>query len=157
MYTLMTVDGDTLEVSQRFIEMNEFFKDLIDDLDCDSDTPIPVPGEADNIPNINLNLLTKIKDFCEYHKDDVYNHDRPADYSWKKTVSEWDKNFCLNLSLEERDSLANISLFFNNKYLKQVMCRYISHIITGVPNEKIPGLSANEIRAMFGVPPKEED
>merc|ERR1712093_903663 len=85
---LESSDEQVFEVPREIAEMSVTVKHMLDDVDADSDAPIP-------LPNVTGKILAKVIEWAKYHHA---NPDAPSDEKKdeKRTddIIPWDKEFC---------------------------------------------------------------
>ncbi|PVU86045.1 hypothetical protein BB559_005626 [Furculomyces boomerangus] len=146
MVVLKGSDGQLFVVERPIAEKSALIKSMLEDVG-ESDDPIP-------IPNVNSEVLKKIIEYCEYHKNDVVpaadTYDDAANISDK--ISPWDKNF-MNVDQEMLFELLTASNYLDIKPLLDLGCKTVANMMKGK--------SAEEIRKLFNITsdftPEEEE
>ncbi|CAI5744557.1 unnamed protein product [Peronospora destructor] len=88
---LVSMDGDSFEVSRSVAAMSELVKTLISD-DADDDEVQEIP-----LPNVKSPVLSKVIEFCSHHYNSPMREiEKPLKSAdMHDVVSDWDANFSL--------------------------------------------------------------
>jgi S-phase kinase-associated protein 1 len=115
---------------------------MIEDIG-DSDEPIP-------IPNVNEKILLKIKEWCEYHKEDIYKDDYQDNRNLE--IDEWDQKF-MDIDQEMLFDMILAANYLDIKPLLDIGCKIVANMIKGK--------NVEEIRKIFNITndftPEEEE
>ncbi|POM59322.1 Anoctamin, partial [Phytophthora palmivora] len=86
---LVSMDGDSFEVSRSVAAMSELVKTLISD-DADDDEVQEIP-----LPNVKSPVLSKVIEFCSHHHNNPMREiEKPLKSAdMHDVVSDWDANF----------------------------------------------------------------
>lgn len=119
------------EVSLKAIMMSETIKNMVDDLSADG-LGMPIP-----LSNINLNMLEKIIEYCNYHIE----NDKPSSSTenHKESTNDiipWDVKFC-EVEQETLFELILAANYLNIKPLLDLTCKTVANMIKGKTPEEI--------------------
>jgi S-phase kinase-associated protein 1 len=119
---LESSDEQVFEIDRTLAEMSVTVKHMLDDLDADSDNPIP-------LPNVCGKILGKVIEYCKYHHE---HPDAPLDEKKNEKKSDdivpWDKDFCDvdQSTLFEMILAAN---YLDIKPLLDLTCKTVANMI----------------------------
>eukprot|EP00386_Alphamonas_edax_P015525 GDKI01047379.1.p1 GENE.GDKI01047379.1~~GDKI01047379.1.p1 ORF type:complete len:169 (-),score=76.59 GDKI01047379.1:303-809(-) len=142
--TLTSAQGDTFEVESDVACMSTLIKNMVED----SGTEEAIP-----LPNVKTAILTKVIEYCKYHKDKpVEEIAKPVKSNdMKEVVCEWDANF-VDVEQDVLFELILAANYLDIKPLLDLACAKIGSMIKGK--------SPEEIRKAFNMPqfsPEEEE
>jgi S-phase kinase-associated protein 1 len=131
--TLASNDGVTMTVDRNVAEKSMLIKNLIMDLGEETVQNTPVP-----LPNVNEQVLRKVIEWCEYHRNDPFtNPDDDADMRKKTTeIDEWDQKF-MQVDQEMLFEIILASNYLDIKPLLDVGCKTVANMIKGKSPEEI--------------------
>ncbi|MCO5552912.1 hypothetical protein L7F22_006431 [Adiantum nelumboides] len=134
--TLQSSDGELFEVELEVALLSQTIKNIVEDLDDYTSTPLP-------LPNVSSKELVRVLEFCRYHQQ--HGHGRPqapADgvdaanrvqhmsFSEKNEIEQWNIQFLLPLEL--RPDVYDLMLAardLNIESLVDVICRRVADAI----------------------------
>ncbi|KAG7390985.1 suppressor of kinetochore protein mutant [Phytophthora pseudosyringae] len=145
---LVSMDGDSFEVSRSVAAMSELVKTLISD-DADDDEVQEIP-----LPNVKSPVLSKVIEFCSHHHNSpmreiekvgsmagcIREPLKSADMH--DVVSDWDANF-VDIEQEILFELILAANYMDIKSLLDLACAKVASMIKG----KTP----QEIRETFNI------
>lgn len=120
---------------------------LFIDIGGDDDVEIP-------LPNATSNVLKKILEYCEYHKDELAPASEDESDRIKRTtdISDWDQRF-LSVDQEMLFEIILAANYLDIRPLLDIGCKTVANMIKGKTPE--------EIRRTFNIQndftPEEED
>lgn len=139
---LLSNDNKEIEVEKKATEKSVLIKNMLEDIG-DSDAPIP-------LSNVNEKILLKVKEWLEYHKDDIYKDDYQDNKDLE--IDEWDKKF-IDVDQEMLFDIILAANYLDIKRLLDIGCKTVANMIKGK--------TAEEIRKTFNITndftPEEED
>eukprot|EP01023_Acetabularia_acetabulum_P010924 TRINITY_DN14988_c0_g1_i2.p3 TRINITY_DN14988_c0_g1~~TRINITY_DN14988_c0_g1_i2.p3 ORF type:complete len:197 (-),score=48.79 TRINITY_DN14988_c0_g1_i2:165-755(-) len=129
--TLMSSDGQLIEVDREIAEQSVTIKHMLDDIgEEELEGGIP-------LPNVTLNILNKVVEYCTYHKDNPVAASADDNNS-KRTddIEPWDEEFCKveQAVLFELILAAN---YLDIKPLLDLTCKTVANMIKGKTPEQI--------------------
>jgi len=130
--TLVSNDGVSIEADRVVAERSMLIKNMLEDLgDEVAATPVP-------IPNVNEQVLKKVLEWCEHHKNDpVTTQDDDSDSRKKTTdIEEWDQKF-MQVDQEMLFEIILASNYLDIKPLLDVGCKTVANMIKGKSPEEI--------------------
>jgi S-phase kinase-associated protein 1 len=135
---LISVDDEKFPVDVKVAEKSILIKNMISDLNPDGlqeDFEIPTP-------NVKANVLAKVLEWCEHHKNTVFPDDDDEDSRKTAPIDEWDKNF-LKVDQEMLYEIVLAANYLNIKPLLDSGCKIVA--------EMIKGKSPEELRRTFNI------
>lgn len=135
---IVSADDEKFTVEPKVAEKSILIKNMINDLNPDGlqeDFEIPTP-------NVRANVLAKVLEWCEHHKNTVFNDDDDEDAQKTAPVDEWDKNF-LKVDQEMLYEIMLAANYLNIKQLLDSGCKVVA--------EMIRGKSPEELRRIFNI------
>ncbi|KAH7484375.1 hypothetical protein PRIC1_003684 [Phytophthora ramorum] len=135
---LVSMDGDSFEVSRSVAAMSELVKTLISD-DADDDEVQEIP-----LPNVKSPVLSKVIEFCsQHHNSPMREIEKPLKSAdMHDVVSDWDANF-VDIEQEILFELILAANYMDIKSLLDLACAKVASMIKG----KTP----QEIRETFNI------
>ncbi|KAG7394242.1 suppressor of kinetochore protein mutant [Phytophthora boehmeriae] len=135
---LVSMDGDSFEVSRSVAAMSELVKTLISD-DADDDEVQEIP-----LPNVKSPVLSKVIEFCSHHHNSPMREiEKPLKSAdMHDVVSDWDANF-VDIEQEILFELILAANYMDIKSLLDLACAKVASMIKG----KTP----QEIRETFNI------
>ncbi|OWZ19356.1 S-phase kinase-associated protein 1A [Phytophthora megakarya] len=135
---LVSMDGDSFEVSRSVAAMSELVKTLISD-DADDDEVQEIP-----LPNVKSPVLSKVIEFCSHHHNNTMREiEKPLKSAdMHDVVSDWDANF-VDIEQEILFELILAANYMDIKSLLDLACAKVASMIKG----KTP----QEIRETFNI------
>ncbi|KAE8915013.1 hypothetical protein PF005_g16734 [Phytophthora fragariae] len=135
---LVSMDGDSFEVSRSVAAMSELVKTLISD-DADDDEVQEIP-----LPNVKSPVLSKVIEFCSHHHNSAMREiEKPLKSAdMHDVVSDWDANF-VDIEQEILFELILAANYMDIKSLLDLACAKVASMIKG----KTP----QEIRETFNI------
>ncbi|CAN6604784.1 suppressor of kinetochore protein 1 [Trichomonascus vanleenenianus] len=130
MVKLKSSDGVTFDVDKKVAMKSVLLKNMIEDTG-DDDTEIP-------IGNVSSNVLKKVLEYCEYHKDDPEPNEEAAERSRKtaENISEWDTKY-LSVDQEMLFEIILTANYLDIKPLLEAGCKTVANMIRGKSPEEI--------------------
>ncbi|OJI98961.1 hypothetical protein ASPVEDRAFT_50532 [Aspergillus versicolor CBS 583.65] len=149
MLTLVSNDNKNIEVARDVAERSLLIHNLLDDLG----TPEAPPSEPIPIPNVSENVLTKVLEWCQHHRNDPLSNTEEDDSRRKTTdIEEWDQKF-MQVDQEMLFEIILAANYLDIKPLLDIGCKTVANMIKGK--------SPEEIRKTFNIQndftPEEED
>lgn len=128
--TLVSADGVSYEVEQKVVEQSLLLKNMIEDIGEDI-TVIPVP-------NVQSNVLRKVLDYCEHHKNDPVSSTTDEGVARAKTseISPWDQKFLL-VDQEMLFEIIMTANYLDIRPLLEVGSRTVANMIKNKSPEEI--------------------
>ncbi|KAK9466000.1 Skp1 family, dimerization domain-containing protein [Lipomyces arxii] len=130
MVKLTSSDGESFTVEKDVAEKSVLIKNMIEDVG-DASTEIP-------IPNVTANVLKKVLEWCEHHKNDpVTANDDDTEARKKSTdIDEWDQKF-MQVDQEMLFEIILAANYLDIKALLEVGCKTVANMIKGKTPEEI--------------------
>ncbi|PVU89507.1 hypothetical protein BB561_005308 [Smittium simulii] len=153
MVILKSSENQLFNVDRAVAEKSVLIKNMLEDIG-ETDEPIP-------ISNVSGEVLKKVIEYCEYHKNDEgFSNDPDADTdidnfdgaASSDNIEPWDEKF-MDLDQEMLFELLLASNYLNIKPLLELGCKTVANMMKGK--------SAEEIRKLFNIhndfTPEEEE
>lgn len=127
---LKSSQGEIFEVEPDVACMSTLIKNMVEDSGTDEEIPLP---------NVKTAILSKIIDYCKYHKD---NQPEDIQKPLKSTsltecgVSEWDAEY-VNIEQEVLFELILAANYLDIKSLLDLTCAKVASMIKGKTTEEI--------------------
>jgi len=130
--TLTSNDGVSIEIDRAVAERSMLIKNMMEDLGDD------VVDQAVPIPNVNEQVLKKVIEWCEHHRNDPATTPDDDSDSRKKTtdIEEWDQKF-MQVDQEMLFEIILASNYLDIKPLLDVGCKTVANMIKGKSPEEI--------------------
>jgi len=130
--TLQSNDGGAITVDRVVAERSMLIKNMMEDL---GDEAIQ---DAVPIPNVNEQVLKKVLEWCEHHRNDPAAAADDDSDSRKKTtdIEEWDQKF-MQVDQEMLFEIILASNYLDIKPLLDVGCKTVANMIKGKSPEEI--------------------
>lgn len=127
---LISADGVSYPVERKVLEQSVLLKNMLEDIG-DEITEVP-------IPNIQSNVLRKVLDYCEYHKNDpqVTSSDESVSRSKNSEISAWDQKF-LQVDQEMLFEIIMTANYLDIRPLLEVSTRAVANLIRNKTPEEI--------------------
>lgn len=137
MIKLETCDGKVIDANLDVIRRFRTIKTMIDDcgMDCDEGTVIPVP-------NVNSDIMTRILNWAEYHKNDPEPNEMDDSDRKSDNIDPWDRDF-LKVDQGTLFELVLAANYLDIKDLLSTACKTVANLIQGK--------TAAEIRRTFNI------
>ncbi|CUM64002.1 uncharacterized protein PRCAT00001590001 [Priceomyces carsonii] len=135
---IISADDEKFTVEPKIAEKSVLIKHMINDLNPDGlqeDFEIPTP-------NVRANVLSKVLEWCEHHKNTIFPDDDDEDARKSAPVDEWDKNF-LKVDQEMLYEIILAANYLNIRPLLDSGCKIVA--------EMIRGKSPEELRRTFNI------
>jgi len=138
---LQSSDDHEFEVDFELIKKSVTLKNMLEDIGEGEDMPIP-------LPNITANILEKVIEYLEHHKndpspnDDDENKEEKEEKEEKKddkrtdNIDEWDTNF-MKVDQATIFELILASNYLDIKPLLDLGCKTVANMIKGKTPEEI--------------------
>ncbi|KAL4506019.1 hypothetical protein ABPG72_013780 [Tetrahymena utriculariae] len=142
---LLSLEGDIIEVDEEVAKKSQLIKNMIEDTGTEDDVPIP---------NVKKEILLKILEYCEKHKNDNPPEiEKPLTTSnLSELVDPYDAKF---IDIENLEQLFEIILAANYLDIKSLLDLACAKVATLIKNK-----TPDEIRKTFNIPndftPEEE-
>jgi len=133
MVTLTTFDGGSFVIDKDVAACCEFFNRGVED------------GEPILLPQVPGNVLGKVLEYCEYHKEELIQIARTDDDGTSQhttNIGEWDQEF-IAVDQEMVFEIILAANYLNIKPLLNVGCKTVA--------DMIKGKSTEEIRKLFNI------
>nr|CCA15417.1 Skp1like protein putative [Albugo laibachii Nc14] len=129
---LVSMDGDSFEVSRSVASMSELVKTLIADGTDDQEIQ-EIP-----LPNVKSTVLSRVIEFCSHHlTNPMEDIDKPLKSSdMQEVVSEWDANF-VDVEQELLFELILAANYMDIKSLLDLACAKVASMIKGKTPQEI--------------------
>eukprot|EP00450_Noctiluca_scintillans_P005353 CAMPEP_0194490252 /NCGR_PEP_ID=MMETSP0253-20130528/9534_1 /TAXON_ID=2966 /ORGANISM="Noctiluca scintillans" /LENGTH=214 /DNA_ID=CAMNT_0039330861 /DNA_START=33 /DNA_END=674 /DNA_ORIENTATION=+ len=130
MLKLKSSQGEVFEVEPEVACMSTLIKNMVDDSGTDEEIPLP---------NVKTAILSKVIDYCKYHKD---NQPEEIQKPLRSTnlcdcgVSEWDSEY-VNIEQEVLFELILAANYLDIKSLLDLSCAKVASMIKGKTTEEI--------------------
>eukprot|EP00812_Abedinium_dasypus_P008740 NODE_2479_length_927_cov_1025.308486.p1 GENE.NODE_2479_length_927_cov_1025.308486~~NODE_2479_length_927_cov_1025.308486.p1 ORF type:complete len:193 (+),score=64.03 NODE_2479_length_927_cov_1025.308486:3-581(+) len=127
---LKSSQGEVFEVEPEVACMSTLIKNMVEDSGTDEEIPLP---------NVKTAILSKVTDYCKYHKD---NPPEEIQKPLKSTnlvecgVSEWDSEY-VNIEQEVLFELILAANYLDIKSLLDLTCAKVASMIKGKNTEEI--------------------
>uniref|UniRef100_A0A6T9E8N6 Uncharacterized protein n=1 Tax=Noctiluca scintillans TaxID=2966 RepID=A0A6T9E8N6_NOCSC len=127
---LKSSQGEVFEVEPEVACMSTLIKNMVDDSGTDEEIPLP---------NVKTAVLSKVIDYCKYHKD---NPAEEIQKPLKSTilvecgVSEWDAEY-VNIDQEVLFEIILAANYLDIKSLLDLTCAKVASLIKGKTTEEI--------------------
>ncbi|CAE7277227.1 fpaB-1 [Symbiodinium pilosum] len=127
---LKSSQGEIFEVEPEVATMSTLIKNMVEDSGTDEEIPLP---------NVKTAILSKVIDYCKYHKD---NPPEEIQKPLKSTnlvecgVSEWDSEY-VNIEQEVLFELILAANYLDIKSLLDLTCAKVASMIKGKNTEEI--------------------
>ncbi|KAK3104126.1 hypothetical protein FSP39_024624 [Pinctada imbricata] len=129
---LQSIEGQLFDVDVEIVRQSVTIKTMLEDLGVDDDEEEAVP-----LPNVNAAILTKVINWCTYHKDDP---PPPEDDENKEKrtddIGSWDADF-LKVDQGTLFELILAANYLDIKGLLDVTCKTVANMIKGKSPEEI--------------------
>ena len=133
--TLVSSDGEKVEISSKAVQRSVLVKGIIEDYPDDAEVPLN---------NVKSNILKKIKEYLEHYENtEPKEIERPLpSQNFKECVDEWDFNY-IDVDLDLIFELILGANYMDIKPLLELASAKVASIIKGKTTE--------EIRKTFGI------
>ncbi|KAI9008105.1 Skp1 family, dimerization domain-containing protein [Gaertneriomyces semiglobifer] len=137
---LRASDNQEFVIEKAVAERSMLLKNMLEDVG-EASEPIP-------LPNVSGNILKKVIDYCDHHKDEPVpspEDDKDAFDAVRRKVDdidEWDANF-LKVDNEQLFEIILAANYLDIKPLLDLGCRVVANMLRGK--------SPEEIREMFNI------
>jgi len=127
---LESSDEQVFEVDLAIAKMSVTVQHMLEDLDAESDAPIP-------LPNVTGKILGKVIDWAKYHKEhpDPVS-DEKKDEKRTDDIIPWDKEFC-DVDQPTLFELILAANYLDIKPLLDLTCKTVANMIKGKTPEEI--------------------
>ncbi|KAF9992739.1 suppressor of kinetochore protein mutant [Entomortierella chlamydospora] len=128
--TLISLNNDEFKVDKEVAERSILIKNMLEDIG-ETDAPIP-------LPNVSSPVLSKVIEYCEYHRNDpIQTQDSPDDPRKRSNdIEEWDMKF-MQVDQEMLFEVILAANYLDIKPLLDVGCKTVANIIKGKTPEEI--------------------
>ena len=128
---LESSDGQVFEVARAVIEMSQTVKHMLEDLESESGTAIP-------LPNVTGKILEKVITYCRFHHEhpDATPSDDKKDEKRTDDIIPWDAEFC-NVEQPTLFELILAANYLDIKPLLDLTCKTVANMIKGKTPEEI--------------------
>ncbi|ORX94119.1 S-phase kinase-associated protein 1A-like protein [Basidiobolus meristosporus CBS 931.73] len=129
MVILKSSDEETFQVDKETAERSMLIKNMLEDVG-ESDMPIP-------LPNVTGNVLRKVIEYCEYHRNDPIVVKEDTDEPKRSDdIDEWDRKY-IDVDQEMLFAIILAANYLDIKPLLDVGCKTVANIIKGKSPEEI--------------------
>ena len=129
MITLVSSDGEKLQVTSKAAQRSQLVKGIIEDYPDDAEVPLN---------NVKSNILKKIKEYLDHYQDtDPKEIERPlASQNYQECVDPWDFEF-INVDLDLIFEIILAANYMDIKPLLELASSKVASIIKGKTPEEI--------------------
>ena len=129
MITLVSSDGEKMQVTAKAAQRSQLVKGIIEDYPDDAEVPLN---------NVKSNILKKIKEYLDHYQDsDPKEIERPlASQNYQDCVDNWDFEF-INVDLDLIFEIILASNYMDIKPLLELASSKVASIIKGKTPEEI--------------------
>ena len=129
MITLVSSDGEKLQVTSKAAQRSQLVKGIIEDYPDDAEVPLN---------NVKSNILKKIKEYLDHYQDsDPKEIERPlASQNYQECVDAWDFEF-INVDLDLIFEIILAANYMDIKPLLELASSKVASIIKGKTPEEI--------------------
>jgi len=132
---LESSDGKVYKVDKDIAVKSQLINNMLEDAEENDNENIP-------LPNVTGEILEKVIEYCEHHRDDKVDE---YDYDDDENKDSWDQEYLENFKTKEQlFDTALAANFMDIKTLLNLTCRYIA--------DQIRGKNAEDIREYFNIP-----
>lgn len=120
----------SLQASQCSVLFKNLLEDAFDEADNDSYGPIPVP-------NLTRPVLAKVRNWCEYHKNDAPGAPDDEERNRRNTdIEKWDQDF-MQVDQQMLFDIILAANYLDVKLLLDIGCKTVANMIKGKSPEEI--------------------
>ena len=129
MITLVSSDGEKLQVTSKAAQRSQLVKGIIEDYPDDAEVPLN---------NVKSNILKKIKEYLDHYQDSEPKEiERPlASQNYQECVDAWDYEF-INVDLDLIFEIILAANYMDIKPLLELASSKVASIIKGKTPEEI--------------------
>ena len=129
MLTLVSSEGEKMQISVKAAQRSQMIKRIIDDFPNETEIPLE---------NVRSNILKKIKEYLDHYQDtDPKEIERPlASQNYQECVDPWDFEF-INVDLDLIFEIMLASNYMDIKPLLELATSKVASIIKGKTPEEI--------------------
>ena len=129
MLTLVSSEGEKMQISIKAAQRSQMIKRIIDDFPNETEIPLN---------NVKSNILKKIKEYLDHYQDtDPKEIERPlASQNYQECVDPWDFEF-INVDLDLIFEIILASNYMDIKPLLELASSKVASIIKGKTPEEI--------------------
>ena len=129
MLTLVSSEGEKMQISVKAAQRSQMIKRIIDDFPNETEIPLE---------NVRSNILKKIKEYLDHYQDtDPKEIERPlASQNYQECVDPWDFEF-INVDLDLIFEIILASNYMDIKPLLELASSKVASIIKGKTPEEI--------------------
>lgn len=125
--TLLSNDNEELIVNKEIAAKSVLIKNMLEDIEEDDKKPIP-------LPNITGNILKKVIEWCEYHKNDFKEYE--DGYFRNTEINEWNQKY-MDVDQETLFDIILAANYLDIKPLLDIGCKTVANMIKGKSTEDI--------------------
>lgn len=129
---LISSDDKHFPVDFEVAQLSTLIKNMVLDLNPDGLTE---DFEAP-VPNVKSNVLAKVLEWCEHHKDTTFPEDEDEEDRRARAVDDWDKDF-LKLDQQQLQDIILAANYLNIKPLLESGCKIVADAIRGKTSEEL--------------------
>lgn len=129
---IISLDDERFPVERQIADKSILIKNMIDDLNPDGlteDFEIPTP-------NVRSTVLSKVLEWCEYHKNTPFPDDDDEDARKSAPVDEWDRTF-LKVDQEMLYEIISAANYLNIRPLLDASCKIVAELIRNKSPEEL--------------------
>lgn len=145
---LVSMDGDSFEVSRSVACMSELVKSILDEEPDDEE------GQEIPLANVKSSVLSKVIEFCKYHYSDPMKEiEKPLKSAdMKEVVSSWDADF-VDIEQDVLFELILAANYMDIKSLLDLSCAKVASMI----KDKTPQAIRETFNIINDFTPEEEN
>jgi len=133
--SLESSDGKVFKVDKEIATKSQLINNMLEDVEESDNENIP-------LPNVTGEILEKVLEYCEHHRDDKVDE---YDFDDDENKDAWDKEYLENFKTKEQlFDTALAANYMDIKTLLNLACRHIA--------DHIRGMTAEDIREYFNIP-----
>ncbi|OUM66425.1 hypothetical protein PIROE2DRAFT_53572 [Piromyces sp. E2] len=132
---LESSDGKVFKIDKDIAIKSQLINNMLEDVDESDNENIP-------LPNVTGDILEKVIEYCEHHRDDKFDE---YDYDDEENKDSWDQEYLESFKTKEQlFDTALAANYMDIKTLLNLTCRHIA--------DNIRGKTADDIREYFNIP-----
>lgn len=136
---LESSDGKVFKIDKDIAIKSTLISNMLEDVDENDNENIP-------LPNVTGEILEKVIEYCEHHRDDKIDE---YDYDDDENRDSWDQEYLERFTSKEvLFDTALAANYMDIKTLLNLTCRHIA--------DNIRGKTAEDIREYFNIPYPED-
>ncbi|KAK9766777.1 hypothetical protein K7432_003883 [Basidiobolus ranarum] len=128
MVILKSSDSQLFRVDKEVAKHSLLIGNMLEDIG-EIEQPIP-------LPNVTGEVLKKVLEFCEYHKNDVCEEITEWEDTGVSEIDDWDREFAA-VDSELLFAIVMAANYLDIKSLLEVGCKTVANVIKGKTPEQI--------------------